>query len=76
MTSVDIGRQPAAVFYTSALANQGVAPELRMKLTGHETEAAHRGYTHHELEKLRAARKKSSRQAEFNFRPLDVVKHS
>ena len=41
--------------FTSALANQGVAPELRMKLTGHKTEAIHRGYTHHELEKLRAA---------------------
>jgi integrase len=41
--------------FTSALAKQGVAPELRMKLTGHKTEAVHRGYTHHELEKLRAA---------------------
>lgn len=41
--------------FTSALANQGVAPELRMKLTGHKTESVHRGYTHHELEKLRAA---------------------
>jgi integrase len=41
--------------FTSVLANQGVAPELRMKLTGHKSEAAHRGYTHHELEKLRAA---------------------
>jgi len=41
--------------FTSALANKGVAAELRMKLTGHKTEAAHRGYTHHELEKLRAA---------------------
>ena len=41
--------------FTSALANAGVAPELRMKLTGHTTEAAHRGYTHHELETLRAA---------------------
>jgi integrase len=41
--------------FTSALANRGVAPELRMKLTGHKTEAIHRGYTHHELEKLRAA---------------------
>jgi len=45
--------------FTSALANQGVAPELRMKLTGHKTEAAHRGYTHHELEKLRAAMEKN-----------------
>jgi len=41
--------------FTSALANQGVALEVRMKLTGHKTEAAHRGYTHHELEKLRQA---------------------
>jgi integrase len=41
--------------FTSALANQGVSPELRMKLTGHKTESVHRGYTHHELEKLRAA---------------------
>jgi integrase len=41
--------------FTSALANQGVAAELRMKLTGHKTEAVHRGYTHHEIEILRAA---------------------
>jgi len=41
--------------FTSALANAGVAPELRMKLTGHTTEAVHRGYTHHELEVLRSA---------------------
>jgi len=41
--------------FTSALANAGVAPELRMKLTGHTTEAVHRGYTHHELETLRGA---------------------
>ena len=41
--------------FTSALANAGVAPELRMKLVGHTTEAVHRGYTHHELETLRAA---------------------
>lgn len=40
---------------TSALANKGVASELRMKLTGHKMEAIHRGYTHHELEQLRAA---------------------
>jgi integrase len=41
--------------FTSALANQGVASELRMKLTGHKTESVHRGYTHHEIEKLRSA---------------------
>ena len=41
--------------FTSALANAGVAPELRMKLTGHKSESVHAGYTHHELETLRAA---------------------
>jgi integrase len=41
--------------FTSALANAHVAPELRMKLTGHSSEAIHRGYTHHELEVLRKA---------------------
>ena len=41
--------------FTSALANAGVAPELRMKLTGHETEAIHRVYTHHELQPLKDA---------------------
>ncbi len=41
--------------FTSALANAGVAPELRMKLTGHKSEAVHAGYTNHELETLRAA---------------------
>jgi len=46
---------PDLAAHLGALAKQGVAPELRMKLTGHKTEAVHRGYTHHELEKLRAA---------------------
>jgi integrase len=41
--------------FTSALANAGVAPELRMKLTGHKTESIHQAYTHHELETLRGA---------------------
>jgi len=41
--------------FTSALANAGVAPELRMKLTGHKSESIHRVYTHHELAPLRAA---------------------
>jgi integrase len=41
--------------FTSALANADVAPELRMKLTGHSSEAVHRGYTHHEIETLRQA---------------------
>jgi integrase len=41
--------------FTSALANAGVAPELRMKLTGHTTESTHLGYTHHEIESLRDA---------------------
>lgn len=41
--------------FTSALANAEVASELRMKLTGHSSEAIHRGYTHHELNILRNA---------------------
>ena len=41
--------------FTSALANANVAPELRMKLTGHTSEAVHRGYSHHELAVLREA---------------------
>ena len=44
--------------FTSALANQNVASELRMKLTGHSSEGEHRKYTHHELDNLRAAVKK------------------
>jgi len=41
--------------FTSALANRNVAPELRMRLTGHKTEGEHRRYTHHEMDTLRAA---------------------
>jgi integrase len=41
--------------FTSALANAGVPSELRMKLTGHSSEAVHRGYTHHELDALKSA---------------------
>jgi integrase len=44
--------------FTSALANQNVASELRMKLTGHSTEGEHKKYTHHEMDNLRAAVKK------------------
>jgi integrase len=41
--------------FASALANAGVAPELRMRLAGHTTSASHLRYTHHELTPLRAA---------------------
>jgi integrase len=41
--------------FTSGLANAGISAELRMKLTGHSSEAVHRGYTHHELEVLKSA---------------------
>jgi integrase len=41
--------------FTSALANAGVAPELRMKLTEHLSLSTHQGYTHHELAPLRTA---------------------
>jgi integrase len=41
--------------FTSALANAGVAEEVRMKLTGHSTRDVHAGYSHHEMELLRNA---------------------
>ena len=41
--------------FTSALANQNVSSELRMKLTGHKTEREHAKYTHHEMDNLRKA---------------------
>ena len=41
--------------FTSALANAGVAAEIRMKLTGHKSASVHQRYTHHELEPLRGA---------------------
>ena len=41
--------------FTSALANENVSSELRMKLTGHSTEGEHKKYTHHEMDNLRAA---------------------
>jgi len=44
--------------FASALANAGVPPELRMKLTVHRSSRVHETYTHHEMEKLRTALKK------------------
>lgn len=41
--------------FTSALANAGISPEVRMRRTGHSTDASHRTYTHHEIETLREA---------------------
>jgi integrase len=41
--------------FVSALANGGVAPEIRQKLAGHSDTRAHANYTHHELATLRGA---------------------
>lgn len=41
--------------FVSALANAGVAAELRQKLSGHADDRTHARYTHHELESLRLA---------------------
>ena len=41
--------------FNSAMANAGVSQEVRMKLTGHLSAEMNKGYTHHELEPLRAA---------------------
>lgn len=39
--------------FVSALANAGVAEDVRMRLTGHSDANVHAGYTHRELEALR-----------------------
>ena len=39
--------------FNSALANAGVAQEVRQKLTGHASAAMNARYTHHEIETLR-----------------------
>ena len=41
--------------FVSALANAGIAPELRQRLSGHTTADTHRKYTHLEFEPLRKA---------------------
>ena len=41
--------------FNAALANAGVAVEIRQKLTGHSSAEMNAQYTHHELEPLRAA---------------------
>jgi integrase len=42
-------------FFISELERKGVAPDIRMKLAGHTTSAAHGRYTHTEIETLRKA---------------------
>lgn len=41
--------------FNSAMANAGVAQEIRQKLTGHSSADTNKVYTHHEIETLRAA---------------------
>jgi integrase len=41
--------------FVSALANAGVATDLRQTLSGHADEQTHARYTHHEIENMRAA---------------------
>lgn len=41
--------------FISALANAGVASEIRQKLAGHSDSKVHANYTHHELQTLRGA---------------------
>lgn len=47
--------------FTSNLANAGVPPELRQKLTGHADAKSHAIYTHHEFETIRDALSRLSR---------------
>jgi integrase len=41
--------------FNSGLANAGVSQEIRRKLTGHSSDAVNTGYTHLDLENLKAA---------------------
>jgi integrase len=41
--------------FVSAMANEGVSKELRMKLAGHTSEDVAIGYTHHEMARLSEA---------------------
>ena len=41
--------------FVSAMANEGVSKELRMKLAGHTSEDVASGYTHHEMARLSEA---------------------
>ena len=41
--------------FVSAMANEGVSKELRMKLAGHTSEDVATGYTHHEMARLSEA---------------------
>jgi integrase len=41
--------------FNSIMANEGVASDIRQKLTGHASAEVHRRYTHHELGTLRKA---------------------
>jgi integrase len=42
-------------FFSSGLANAGVSPDVRMKLTGHKSLTVHQRYTHVQLEPLKQA---------------------
>ena len=41
--------------FISALANAGVASDLRQRLSGHSDDKTHQGYTHHDDAIMRAA---------------------
>jgi integrase len=41
--------------FVSALANAGVAPDLRQKLAGHTDSKSHARYSHHEVDAMRSA---------------------
>ena len=41
--------------FVSALANAGIAPDLRQKLAGHTDSKSHARYSHHEIDAMRSA---------------------
>jgi integrase len=54
-TTSSLGFHSLRHSFNSALANSGVAQEVRQRLTGHSDERQNRRYTHHEIKVLRSA---------------------
>ena len=55
--------------FISGLANAGIAADIRQKLAGHVDAKVHAGYTHHDIENIRAAVEKLPRLKPQNENP-------
>jgi integrase len=62
--------------FTSALANENVSSELRMKLTGHSSEGEQKNTRITKWTISPPPSKKSRPSAQFDVCPPDIIKHS